>query len=178
MCRCPATEPAPAVTDGTPLARLRAFITHHPLYHMERKREVYVPTSSCALDAKNHRAEAAVRGEAHSAVGRRCRAKLACPAGHPGGWLRYRGDADRHRTWYRPDGRLSKDEVVRFHTNLVLRGCVSPGMSAPATPLRLRAGRRPRSPAIAETGRKSDALPSPRLGLDSRQPQEPTTRQE
>jgi Tetracyclin repressor-like, C-terminal domain len=41
-------------------------------------------------------------------------------------------------TWYKPEGRLTKAEVVELHTDMVLHGCVPrPRPAAERSPLRL-----------------------------------------
>lgn len=111
-----------------PLARLRAFVAHHLLYHMDKKREVYVANFELrALEERNREVILSLR----RAYERRLIALL--DEGVASGVL----DLPDTRvaayamlamltgvcTWYRPDGRLSPEEVVRLHTDLVLKGC-------------------------------------------------------
>jgi AcrR family transcriptional regulator len=123
------TDAALAVAD-TPLDRLRAFIAHHLLYHMDKKHEVFAANFELrSLDTANHRTIVGLR--------RAYEARLIglLDDGVTAGVL----DLTDTRiaayailamltgacTWYKPDGRLSKPEVVAMHTDLVLRGCLA-----------------------------------------------------
>jgi AcrR family transcriptional regulator len=120
-----------AALDGLqgPLERLRAFIAHHLLYHLEKKHEVFAANFELrSLEPKNLRAIIALR--------RSYEARLigVLDDGVAAGVL----DVADTRiaayailamltgacTWYKLDGRLSKSEVVAMHTELVMRGCL------------------------------------------------------
>ncbi|WP_043364228.1 TetR/AcrR family transcriptional regulator [Belnapia sp. F-4-1] len=121
------TDAALAAAGPEPLARLEAFIGHHVLYHLERKREVYIanfelralnPANAMQIVGMRHEYEARLIGLLKDAAA--------------AGLLRL-GDARITAfamlamltgvcTWYRPDGRLSPAELVALHTRLALEG--------------------------------------------------------
>lgn len=121
------TEAALDAAGDDTMARLRAFIAHHLLYHFERRCEVYIANSELrALDAANRAAIVALR--------RRYEDRLVAllEDGAAEGALAI-DDARVAAfailamltgvcTWYRPDGRLSKDALVEQHLALVLDG--------------------------------------------------------
>jgi len=107
--------------------RLRAFIGHHVLYHMEKRQEVYIANFELrALDATNYARIVAMRADYEA----RFMALLEEGAGS--------GELDIADipvtafallamltgicTWYRPGGRLNKAELVTLHTELALNG--------------------------------------------------------
>ncbi len=110
--------------------RLRGFIRHHLMYHMEKKREVFVANFELrGLDGKNYQRIIGLRREYESyliAILDEGRAERAFDL------------KDTHIaaygilamltgvcTWYKPDGRLSKEDVIALHTRLILHGCQS-----------------------------------------------------
>src|SRR6476620_9209199 len=89
-----ATDAALAAAGPGVMDRLRAFLGHHVLYHMERREEVYIANFELrALDAPNHARIVAMRAMLTGIC-----------------------------TWYRPNGRLGKTELVALHTELALNG--------------------------------------------------------
>lgn len=121
------TDAALAAAGPEPMARLRAFIAHHLLYHFERRQEVYIANSELrALDPPNLARILAMRRDYE---GRLIALLEACVA---------TGELDVADTritayailamltgvctWYRPDGRMTKEELVALHTRLVLDG--------------------------------------------------------
>jgi len=121
------TDAALAAAGPEPMARLRAFIAHHLLYHFERRQEVYIANSELrALDPPNHARILTMRRDYES------RLIALLEAGAAAGELEI---ADSRITayailamltgvctWYRPGGRCSKEELVALHTALVLDG--------------------------------------------------------
>ncbi|MCQ4158330.1 TetR/AcrR family transcriptional regulator [Roseomonas sp. GC11] len=121
------TAAALSAAAPDPLSRLRAFIAHHLLYHLEKKPEVFIANFELrALEGENLRAILALR--------RRYEMLLTdiLEAGMAAGVLRP-GDAQIAAyailamltgacTWYRPEGRLTRGEIVRIHTDLILHG--------------------------------------------------------
>jgi AcrR family transcriptional regulator len=113
-----------------PLHRLRAFVANHLLYHMEKKHEVFAANFELrSLEAKNRRVIIALRHDYEA------RLITLLDDGVAGGMLHL---PDTHIaayailamltgacTWYRPEGRLSKHDVVAMHTALVLHGCLA-----------------------------------------------------
>ncbi|MBX6744915.1 MAG: TetR/AcrR family transcriptional regulator [Acetobacteraceae bacterium] len=121
------TDAALAAAGPEPMARLRAFIAHHLLYHFERRQEVYIANFELrALDPPNYARIVAMRRDYEG------RLIALLEAGVAAGALEV---ADSRITayailamltgvctWYRPGGRLSKEELVALHTALVLDG--------------------------------------------------------
>ena len=122
-----ATDAAMAAAGPAPMDRLRGFIGHHVLYHMEKPREVYIANFELrALDATNYARIVAMRADYEA----RFMALLEEGAGS--------GELDIADipvtafallamltgicTWYRPGGRLNKAELVTLHTELALNG--------------------------------------------------------
>jgi AcrR family transcriptional regulator len=112
-----------------PVARLKAFIGFHLMYHMERKSEVYINNSELrSLEPKNLVKIKALR----SAYERRLIDILK--DGQTKGVF---NETDAHVAafaliamltgvcaWYKPQGRMSKEELVAAHTDLILKGLV------------------------------------------------------
>jgi AcrR family transcriptional regulator len=120
--------------DG-PVDKLRAFVAFHVLYHMTKKREVFIANSELrSLEAKNYDAIVALRGAYEQRLAEILKdgvsegvfevsdiqvatfAILALLTGLC--------------TWYRPGGRLTKEAIVTAHEKLVLSGV---GVASPAT---------------------------------------------
>ena len=121
-----------AALDSAPpgaLDRLRAFIAHHITYHLERKQEVFVANFELrALKPVNYATIVTMR--------RAYEGKLITilDVGVASGEFEIRDTRITAYailamltgvcTWYKPDGRLTKEEVVALHTEMVLQGCV------------------------------------------------------
>lgn len=127
------TERALAEAPDGAEAQLAHFIKHHLTYHMEKKREVFVANFELrGLSPENYKTIVAMR--------RAYEARLVAILDQ--GVAEGEFDLlDTHIaayailamltgacTWYKPDGRLSKDDVVRLHTDMLLRGCTSAGI--------------------------------------------------
>ena len=131
------TEAALDAAPPDPRGQVRAFVAHHLLYHMDKKREVYVANFELrALEPRNRDAILALRR------GYEGRLIALLDAGVAAGGFAL---ADTRVaayamlamltgvcTWYRPDGRLTPEEVVRLPTDLVLEGCRRPEEALPA----------------------------------------------
>ena len=112
-----------------PLAQLKAFTAHHLEYHIEKKQEVYVANFELrALNAENLAAVVRLR--------RRYEALLISVLDE-GKRVGVIGTAETHVaayamlamltgacTWYKPEGRLGRADMIALHTHLVLEGCV------------------------------------------------------
>ena len=109
--------------------RLRAFAAHHLAYHMDKKREVFIANSELrALNADNRRMIVGLR--------RRYEERLITllDVGVDRGTVRISDTTVAAYallammtgacTWYKSNGRLSKAEVVKLHTDLMLHGCL------------------------------------------------------
>ena len=125
------TEAALGTALPSPREQLRAFVAHHLLYHMDKKREVYVANFELrALEPRNRDAILALRrryeGRLIALLDQGVAAgELAIPDTRIGAYAML-AMLTGVCTWYRPDGRLSPEEVVRLHTDLVLNGCHHP----------------------------------------------------
>ena len=109
--------------------RLRAFIAHHVVYHLEKKQEVFV--ANFELRALEPRHLATIVG-----MRRDYEEKLIAllDSGVAAGDFEVRDTRVTAYailamltgacTWYKPEGRLTKAEVVELHAELVLRCCV------------------------------------------------------
>ncbi len=133
---------APAGASGP----LRAFIAHHVIYHLEKKQEVFVANFELRALEPQHYATIVVMRRAYEG-------KLIAllDAGVSAGEFEI-GDTRITAyailamltgacTWYKPEGRLTKAEVVQHHTDMVLHGCVNQRLGGQPRSLRL-VGRR------------------------------------
>lgn len=121
------TDAALAAAAPEPLPQIEAFCAHHLLYHFERKQEVYIANSELrALEGANRSRILALR--------RRYEGRLIAllEQGAAAGVVTTR---DLQVTafamiaaltgvcvWFKPGGRLSKQELVGIHTRLLLDG--------------------------------------------------------
>jgi AcrR family transcriptional regulator len=116
-----------APPDGT--ERLRAFIAHHVLYHLEKKQEVFIANFELRALEPQHYATIVTMRRAYEG-------KLIAllDVGVAAGEFEIRDTRITAYailamltgacTWYKPEGRLTKAEVVELHTDMVLHGCV------------------------------------------------------
>jgi AcrR family transcriptional regulator len=121
------TDAALTAAGPAPMDRLEAFIGHHVLYHLERKREVYIANFELrALDPANAERIVAMRHDYEA------RLIALLEEGAAAGLLSL-GDARISAyamlamltgvcTWYRADGRLKPADIVALHTRLALDG--------------------------------------------------------
>jgi AcrR family transcriptional regulator len=114
--------------EPNPLARLRAFTAHHLDYHIEKKQEVYVANFELrALSPDNLAAIVRLRRQYEA---------LLISVLDEGKRLGVIGTAETHVaayamlamltgacTWYKPEGRLGRADMIALHTRLVLDGC-------------------------------------------------------
>jgi AcrR family transcriptional regulator len=123
------TDAALAEAPAGATERLRVFIANHVTYHLEKKQEVYIANFELrALEPEHYAAVVAMR--------RAYEEKLIAllDAGAAAGEFEI---GDSHVTayailamltgactWYKPEGRLTKAELVDVHTDMVLHGCV------------------------------------------------------
>jgi AcrR family transcriptional regulator len=113
-----------------PRAALAAFVRLHVTYHMERRYEVYIANSELrSLEPENHATIVAMRHEYEARLIEILERGRAC------GLFRLE-DARVGAfaiiamltgicTWYRPDGPLSQDQIVRIHTDLTMKGLLA-----------------------------------------------------
>lgn len=117
-----------------PVERLRAFVTFHVTYHMTRKREVFIANSELrSLDAKNYDAVVALRGAYEQRL-----AQILTDGVSQGVFEVVDIQVATFAilalltglcTWYRPGGRLTRDDIIAAHEKLVLSG-VAPQAAA------------------------------------------------
>ena len=114
--------------EPNPLARLKAFTAHHLDYHIEKKQEVYVANFELrALNPENLASIVRLRRQYEA---------LLISVLDEGKRLGVIGTAETHVaayamlamltgacTWYKPEGRLGRAEMIALHTRLVLDGC-------------------------------------------------------
>ncbi len=139
---------AMAPVEG-PLARLRAFVDFHLRYHMTRSAHVFIANMEIRSLEEPHRAtvvemrrryegllEGALREGAASGLFNVPEPKVSTYA--------IISMLTGICMWYRPDGRLSQDELVAIYTGLVIDGvAVSPAkdVALPAAPAPRRRAR-------------------------------------
>jgi AcrR family transcriptional regulator len=110
-----------------PVARMEAFCAFHVNYHMVRKREVSVVNFELrSLEAANYQAVVAMRRAYERRVIEIIETGIEAGAFAPTD-ARVAAFAILALltgvcTWYRPNGRLGRDEIVAVHTRLVLNG--------------------------------------------------------
>lgn len=126
------TDAALAQASDEPLARLKAFVAHHVLYHLDRKEEVFIANFELrALDPANYATIVAMR----RAYERRLIAVLDEGVASEDFAIRdtrvtayaILAMLTGACTWYKPAGRLGKAEVIALHTDMVLEGCIGRG---------------------------------------------------
>ncbi len=122
-----ATDAALAAAGPGVMDRLCAFLDHHVLYHMERRQEVYISNFELrGLDASNYAQIVAQR------TGYEARLMALLREGVDAGVLDVTdipvtafamlAMLTGICTWYRPNGRLGKAELVQLHIELALNG--------------------------------------------------------
>jgi AcrR family transcriptional regulator len=140
-------EAALADVEG-PLDRLKAFVDFHLRYHMTRNAHVFIANMEIRSLDEEHRAVVVGMRQRYEAM-----LEDALKAGAAAGVFRV--PELRVATyaiismltgicmWYRADGRLSQDELVRLYTDLVVEGVAPPEAGRRAAPAPLTAvGRR------------------------------------
>jgi AcrR family transcriptional regulator len=122
------TDTAMSSVTGDAESKLRGFIRHHLTYHMAKKREVFIANFELrGLNKENYKTIIALRRDYEA------RLIAILDAGVAEGRFAF---ADTHVaayailamltgacTWYKPNGRLSEDDVVDLHTRMLLEGC-------------------------------------------------------
>lgn len=123
------TDAALAEAPAGATQRLRAFIAHHIVYHLEKKQEVFVANFELRALEPRHYATIVTMRRAYEG-------KLIAllDVGVAAGEFDIRDTRITAYailamltgacTWYKPEGRLTKAEVVEMHTDMVLHGCV------------------------------------------------------
>lgn len=126
-----------------PVEALRAFIAFHVTYHIVRKREVFIGYSELrSLDPNQNDEIVGLR--------RRYEDRLVdiLEAGKAGGQFEL-GDSRVAAygilsmltgvcTWFRPHGRLSREQVIELYSDMVLKGMVPEQALPEGSPLRRR----------------------------------------
>jgi AcrR family transcriptional regulator len=118
---------AGAPADAT--SRLRAFIALHLSCHLEKKQEVFVANFELrALEPRHHARIVAMRRAYEEKLIALLDSGVAA-GDFESGDTRITAYAILAMltgacTWYKPEGRLTKAEIVNLHTDMVLHGCV------------------------------------------------------
>jgi AcrR family transcriptional regulator len=112
--------------DG-PVEQLRAFVAFHVLYHVTKKREVFIANSELrSLDPKNYAVIVTLRGAYEQRL-----AKILADGVEQGAFEIADVQVATFAilalltgvcTWYRPGGRLTREAIVAAHEKLVLSG--------------------------------------------------------
>ena len=112
--------------DG-PAEQLRAFVAFHVLYHVTKKREVFIANSELrSLDPKNYAAIVTLRGAYEQRL-----AGILADGVEQGAFEIADVQVATFAilalltgvcTWYRPGGRLTREAIVATHEKLVLSG--------------------------------------------------------
>jgi AcrR family transcriptional regulator len=128
--------------DG-PVEQLRAFVAFHVLYHVTKKREVFIANSELrSLDPKNYAAIVTLRGAYEQRL-----AEILADGVEQGAFEIADVQVATFAilalltgvcTWYRPGGRLTREAIVAAHEKLVLSGVVVKDGAAGASARRSR----------------------------------------
>jgi AcrR family transcriptional regulator len=110
-----------------PVERLKAFVSFHVRYHMNRKELVYIATSELrSLEAGNRAAIVALRKAYESIV-----IAILADGAKSGAFKIFDSRVTAYAIiamltglceWYSPDGRLGKDALVEIYLQQVMRG--------------------------------------------------------
>jgi AcrR family transcriptional regulator len=132
--------------DGA-IEQLRAFVAFHVLYHVTKKREVFIANSELrSLDPKNYAAIVTLRGAYEQRL-----AGILAEGVEQGAFEIADVQVATFAilalltgvcTWYRPGGRLTREAIVAAHEKLVLSGVVAKE-GAVATSARRRGSSKP-----------------------------------
>jgi AcrR family transcriptional regulator len=112
----------------SPVDRLRAFIAHHLLYHLDKRQEVFIANFELrALEPANLAQVVAQRRAYEERLIQLLEEGIAAgvikPTDSRIAAYAMLAMLTGACTWFRPDGRLSKLELVCLHTDLILSGC-------------------------------------------------------
>jgi AcrR family transcriptional regulator len=123
------TDATLAGVTGDPTDHLRAFVAHHVTYHLEKKRDVFIANFELrSLDPRHHAVIGAMRrtyeDKLVALLDRGIDAGMVEVADARVAGYAILGMLTSACTWYRPDGRMTKAEIVDLHTDLALRGCL------------------------------------------------------
>ena len=121
--------------DG-PVEQLRAFVAFHVLYHMTKKREVFIANSELrSLDPKNDAAIVTLRGAYEQRLADILAVGVAEGAFEVAdiqvATFAILALLTGVCTWYRPGGRLTREAIVAAHEKLVLSGITAKGGTSP-----------------------------------------------
>ena len=125
-----------------PLPRLQAFSAFHLRYHMTRRSLVYIANSEIrSLDPANRATVVAMRSRYESVLADILAKGMAEGVFRPAD-VKITGFALLAMLtgicqWYRPDGRLTQDELVAVHVDLAVRGIAA---ALPVEPVLSAAG--------------------------------------
>lgn len=112
---------------GDPDAQLKAFAAFHLRYHMTRRMQVYIANSELrSLDPDNRDRIVALRSRyeriVEGIVARGIEAGVFRPVDVKVTTFALIAMLTGICEWYKPDGRMSQDELVALHVDLVMKG--------------------------------------------------------
>lgn len=110
-----------------PAAQLKAFAAFHLRYHMTRRMQVYIANSELrSLDPDNRDRIVALRSRyeriVEGIVARGIEAGVFRPVDVKVTTFALIAMLTGICEWYKPDGRMSQDELVALHVDLVMKG--------------------------------------------------------
>lgn len=117
------------VLGGDPVSRLEAFVAFHIRYHIERRADVIIANLELRALGEDYRADVVSKRSLYEANLRSILADGVKAGVFPEIDLEVAAFAIIAMLtgvcfWYRPDGRLSIDEIVSVHQRLVLQGVI------------------------------------------------------
>ena len=123
-----------------PLDKLRAFVAFHVSYHMTRKREVFIANSELrSLESKNYEAIVTLRSAYEQRLSDILNQGVAAGVFQvvdvQVATFAILSLLTGLCNWYRPGGRLTKEQIIAAHEKLVLSGVAAEG---PVSPIRGR----------------------------------------
>jgi AcrR family transcriptional regulator len=123
-----------------PLDKLRAFVAFHVSYHMTRKREVFIANSELrSLESKNYEAIVTLRSANEQRLSDILNQGVAAGVFQvvdvQVATFAILSLLTGLCNWYRPGGRLTKEQIIAAHEKLVLSGVAAEG---PVSPIRGR----------------------------------------
>lgn len=112
-----------------PVSRLKAFVAFHIRYHIERRADVVIANLELRSLGEDYRADVVTKRSQYEANLRRILSDGVQAGVFPTVDLEVAAFAIIAMLtgvcfWYRPDGRLSIDEIIDVHQKLVLNGVV------------------------------------------------------
>jgi AcrR family transcriptional regulator len=113
--------------DGDPIEGIVAFVRFHLNYHIDKKKEVSIGSSELrSLEPRTYRRVVAMRRDYEQILvrllDRAQGARLISPTDTQVAAYAILAMLTGICSWYSPKGRLTKEDLLQVHTNLVLKG--------------------------------------------------------